>query len=171
MANTYSLVSSYTVSSSIGTVILGSIPSSYTDLQVFINARCDYAGSAAGLYLYLNSTSILGDSWRRIYGNGASAISDSASSQYAIGVGSLVGSTATANTFNNCSIYIPNYAATVAKSVSVDNTSENNGTTGYDELIAGLRPTTDPITSLYFTAGGYNFVANSTFYVYGISKS
>jgi hypothetical protein len=151
-------------------VILQDIPQSgYTDLLVTMSTRCDYAGIAAGVYLYINSNAIQTDSWKRLYGNGGTVISDSISNDFAIGIGTTNGATSTSNTFNNCSMYIPNYSQTVAKSVSVDNVTENNGATSYQEIVAGLRTTTAPITSLYFTAGGYNFIPGSTFDVYGIS--
>jgi hypothetical protein len=168
----YEFLSKIELNANASVVILQNIPQiGYKDLLVKMSTRCNFSGVAAGVFLYINSSAIQADSWRRLYGNGGAVVSDSYSNEFAIGMGSTNGATSTSNTFNNCSIYIPNYAETIVKSVSVDSVTENNATTAYQELIAGLRTTTSPITSLYFTAGGSDFVIGSTFYLYGIKNS
>jgi hypothetical protein len=88
-------------------------------------------------------------------------------------VGELDVATNTASTFSSHEIYVPNYASTTltAKSYSVDSVTENNATTAYANLIAGLITTgASGISSITFTqSGAGNFVQHSTFSLYGVS--
>ena len=82
------------------------------------------------------------------------------------------GATALANTFSNCSVYVPNYAGSTNKSFSADLTAENNTTGTNMQLVAQLWSDTSAITSLVFVPGnGTNFVSGSSFYLYGIKNS
>lgn len=86
-------------------------------------------------------------------------------------LGYAVGNTATANTFNNLSAYIPNYTASNFKQIISDSVGENNSAT--DNLInlsSCLIRSTSPITSLTFSANGNSFNQYSTFTLYGITK-
>lgn len=81
------------------------------------------------------------------------------------------GGGATANTFSNSELYIPNYAGDTNKSWNTDSVLENNGGT-YSLLLAGLWSQTTAISSITFTPGAsQSFVANSTFSLYGIAAS
>ena len=169
MANTYELISSNTVGSGgVSSVTFSSIPSTYTDLQVVAAVKTDrsaqieddvtvkpnnVSGSA-------NATLLLGD--------GSTAASYTGTQIYII----AKASGATANTFSNCSLYIPNYAGSANKSFSADLTAENNTTGTNMQLVAQLWSNTSAITSLVFTPRyGSNFVQYSSFYLYGIKNS
>jgi hypothetical protein len=80
-------------------------------------------------------------------------------------------STDTANTFGNTDIYIPNYAGSANKSVSVDTVEENNGTTARALLGAILWSNTAAITALGLTPVSGSFVQYSTATLYGIKNS
>ena len=86
-------------------------------------------------------------------------------------IGQVNGATATANTFANVSIYIPNYTSANYKSVSIDAVTENNATTAYAFLSAGLWSNTAAITSATITNSSGNYVQYSTAYLYGIKNS
>ncbi len=75
------------------------------------------------------------------------------------------------NTFANGEIYIPNYTASVNKSVSIDSVTENNATSAIAALDAGLWANTAAITSINLNGNNGNFVQYSTAYLYGIVKS
>lgn len=76
---------------------------------------------------------------------------------------------ATANTFSNVEIIIPNYTSANNKSFSVDYGSENNGTSDvYLGFTGGLWSNTAAITSVSFFG---DFAQNSTFYLYGVARS
>ena len=100
-------------------------------------------------------------------GNGSTAASASASS-----LGFQVnGDTSTANTFGSAQIYIPNYAGSNNKYLSFENITENNATTAYANLIAGLWSQTTAITSLGIVPSGTTIKQYSTAYLYGIKNS
>jgi hypothetical protein len=164
MANTYQLISSNTVGSGgVASVTFSSIPGTYTDLKVVLSTRNSAATSGNFSDYLFNSTIPTG---RTLYGNGASAASDAG--QY----GHIdTGNSATANTFANSELYIPNYASANNKSFSVDGVSENNATTGFNVLSAGIASTTAVITSLTFSPQSGSFVQHCTFYLYGIKNS
>ena len=148
-----------------------SIPSTYTDLLMKFSLRTDRPSTdLSGLRLTFNGATTNFSS-KGIEGNGASAISYNGGTT-SVEAAYAPASTATASTFNNMEIYIPNYAGSNNKSVSIDTVQENNITTTYANLIAGLWSNTAAITSIKMAmTTANNFVQYSTATLYGISKS
>ena len=168
MSTNMTLIEAKTSTSS--SVTFSSIPATYTDLKVVASIRSDRSGAESNLTLKFNS-STSGYSRRELYGNGASAASATASSASAFEYIYIPSASATSNTFNNIEIYIPNYASANYKSFSIDNAQENNQTTAYLQLEAGLWSNTTAIDSITLTEQyGSNFSSGSTFYLYGISN-
>jgi hypothetical protein len=83
----------------------------------------------------------------------------------------MTSSGATASTFNNADLYIPNYAGSNNKSFSIDSVSENNGTAAVASLFAGLWSQTAAITSITLTSRNGNFDQYSTAYLYGVNNA
>jgi hypothetical protein len=83
-------------------------------------------------------------------------------------VGNASISTDTANTFGNLQFTVPNYSGSANKSFTVDVVSENNATTAFQQLFAGLWSNTAAITQVTFSLA--NFAQHSTAYVYGTLK-
>jgi len=168
MPATFTLISSVTVGSGgAANIEFTSIPQTYTDLILLTSLRDD-AGSFTGQVTFNNSTTSYSNRYLR--GNGASATSAGGSVTTYIESFS-VGSTFTANTFSNNYVYIPNYTSSNNKSVSVDGVTENNATTAYGEILAGLWSNSAAITEIDIAAGAGSFVQHSTAYLYGISSS
>jgi hypothetical protein len=106
-------------------------------------------------------------SCKYLVGDGSSAASGNATEIYAVGNGN----NATASTFGNCEIYIPNYTSSNFKSVSIDGVSETNATGATTLLTAGLWSNTAAITSIALAGnGGETILQYSTFYLYGVAK-
>lgn len=169
MATTYELIASTTVGSG-GTspVVFSSIPSTYTDLLLKVSARSNRASTFDDVYVKPNNSSA--GSVKVLYGDGASALSYSSNAQFS--AISEAGNSATSNVFGNADIYIPNYLSTTNKLISTDGISENNGTTSYMAMTAGLSTVTSAITYIHITPGdGTLFLQYSTFYLYGIKNS
>jgi hypothetical protein len=149
-----------------------SIPQTYTDLQLFVSARISATDtpSSAQLVLYPNSSSYpdTSVSFRELQGTGSGASSVSGSGEY-IRIGYVPSGLATANTFSNISLYMPNYAGSTAKSFSADGVSENNATAAVQSIIAGLDTSTAALTSLKIEVGR-TLVQYSTASLYGILK-
>lgn len=143
------------------------IPSTYTDLVVKISSRTA-TGGATDINLEFNGDTAANYTNRQIQGNGATVLSNSSAKQ----TGTSSGSTDTASTFASSEIYIPNYLSGTAKSYSTDTVTENNATTAYASLRAGLWSGTAAINAIKLTqASAANFAQYSTATLYGISKS
>jgi hypothetical protein len=172
MANTYTLIASSTVGSGGAAYIdLTSIPSTYTDLYVLASIRSNRSGAESNLTVKFNNSGA-NYSRRELYGTGSSAGSSSASGASAFEYIYIPAASATASTFNNIGIYIPNYAGSNNKSFSIDNAQENNTTAAYLQLEAGLWSDSSAITSIKLTEQyGSNLSEYSTAYLYGISNS
>lgn len=153
------------LNASAASVTFANIPQTgYTDLKVVMSIRGDAAQILLKIQPNGNTTGL---SRRSLYtDNGTAAFSASASDAF----GGFINSSAyTANTFASLEAYFPNYTSSTAKSYSVDVTGENNATTTIMGMVAGLDTTTSPITSLLFAPNSGNFVANSTFSLYGLA--
>lgn len=141
------------------------IPQTGTDLVVLFSLRNGDTGTSDALLLNFNgSTANFTD--RTLYGTGASAASTSSTRDI---IGGIVGNGATASTFSNVQLYIPNYAGSTAKSWSADAVAETNGSTTRHSIVAGLWNNTAAITSIS-VAGGYNFSQYSSASLYTVTK-
>lgn len=172
MPNTYTLIASSTVGAG-GTsaITFSSIASTYTDLQVVASLRTDgtFGNPWYDTYITLNGTNL---SWRDIISTGISASSRNGATDFVtLGVTS---SGATASTFGNISFYIPNYAGSLNKSVSIDGVAENNASGNGMGLSAGLYSSSSAVTSITITP--YNsptvkLAQYSTAYLYGVKNA
>ena len=171
MANTFELIASSTVGSGGATTIdLTSIPSTYTDLVLKVSARTT-TGSFPDGSLQFNNDTGSNYRWRNIYGTGSGAGSNNGGTTTSIAFGTLVGSSETANTFTSSEIYIPNYAGSTQKSLSADSVTENNASTAYMAMLAGLWTSTSAITSIKLTTSATAFAQYSTAYLYGVKNA
>jgi hypothetical protein len=141
----------------------------YTDLVIKASTRGTRAQTETEMRLTVNG-SATSYSNRAIQGNGSSASSFTYSTTFFYN-GETDAASATASTFGNAEIYIPNYTSSNFKSISTDAVSENNATGGaYTNMVAGLWSNTSPITSMTLTPGANNWAQGSTFYLYGVAK-
>lgn len=167
---TYTLISSVTVGAGgAASILFDSIPSTYTDLVLKISVRSTLSGAPGFENMKLIINSAQGSS-RVIYGTGSAAASTSSGGdiQYLY----TSPDDATANTFGNVEVYIPNYGSTTAHSVSVDAAGETNATAIRMSLVAGLTVTTSAITSISIQSNNSaTFKQYSTAYLYGISNA
>jgi hypothetical protein len=86
-------------------------------------------------------------------------------------LGASTGNGATANTFSNIGVYLPNYTASTAKSMSTDTVGENNATQAFQTITAALWNVTDPINQITVGFNGSdNFLQYSSATLYGILK-
>ena len=169
MATTYTLISSVTVGSGgAANIEFTSIPATYTDLNVFFSIRGSQSQTYQQLQITFNNSSS-GYSQRNLYGGGSSASSSSSSGSSFSCDGN--GSTSTASTFGNASLYIPNYAGSNNKSASFDGVTENNATAADAELYAFLWSNSAAITSIKIAAATGTLNQYTTAYLYGISNA
>lgn len=166
---TKELIQTVTVGSAgAATIDFINIPQGFTDLLIVASTRAGAGAVARNMNIRFNG-SASGYSERMIDSNGSSASSANTS-------GSLVNwsleadSGATASTFSNVSLYVPNYSlATWYKSMVIHSSSENNGTTGYNRMTNGLWANNSPINSVSLIAeSGSSFVQYSSASLYGV---
>ena len=176
MATQYNLISSVTVGGGgAATISFTSIPATYTDLLVKLSTRSNRSGNTSDdQYIQFNGNTSAVYSMSRLLGNGSSVFSDTSSGATGAFVGDATAATATATTFANTEIYIPNYTSSNAKSISIDSVTENNATEAYQIFNASFwNPATQAaITSIIIgSVSSNNFVQYSPAYLYGISNA
>ena len=160
---TMQLIETKTLGTAAASIEFTSIPQDGTDLLILTSVRDNGGVGQATNISFNGSTSNF--SSRYLYGSGSSASSGT--------LARYVGSTRsdnTVNTFNNTSIYIPNYSGATQKSYSVDNVTENNAAASDQNIIAGLWADTAAITSLTISPNANSWVADSTISLYKITK-
>jgi hypothetical protein len=173
MAYTHSLLASSTVGAGgAASITFNNIPQNYTDLVLKLSLRgSGTADNYENIKLTFNS-SITGYSERVLYGQSTAAASASNTGQVQLYFQYSNTGNATASTFSNTELYIPNYAGSANKSVSVDTVTENNlGTANaaIAALSAELWSSTTAINKITLTPNvSANFVQYSTAYLYGI---
>jgi hypothetical protein len=168
MATTYKLIDKANLTGTQSVIDFTSIPSTYTDLLLVVSLRDNGSNVYSLAYAKFNNTTANLKS-RGVEGDGSSPTSYYNST--VLYINSANGNSTTANTFCNTQIYIPNYTSSNYKSVSVDGVMENNATTSYSSLQAGLWSDTSVINqiTLYSTTGSW--VSGSSAYLYGIKNS
>jgi hypothetical protein len=170
MANTFELIASSTVGSGgAASIDFTSIPSTFTDLCVKLSGRSTAtpANPWTSVYSYFNNDTTGGNyTGRAVYGTGSAAGSE------ANGVVLFASNgTATASTFANSELYIPNYTSSNAKSASADNGTESNATASLAYLGALLWSGTAAINRITLTPTSGNFAQYSTAYLYGVKNA
>jgi hypothetical protein len=170
MAKSFELIASSTVGAGgTATVTFSSIPSTYTDLCVVYSARQDTGDLSA--FTRFNSDSGANYNYKTLYGTGSAAGSGGGPGQSGLIGWQTSASGLTASSFGNTLMYIPNYAGSTQKSVSVDSVIENNATAGYQMMWSAIWTGTSAINNISFTAFSNLFIQYSSFYLYGIIKS
>lgn len=171
MANTMKALQTVTVGAGgASTITFSNIPQTYTDLVIKMSARGTGTAANQTAYLQFNGDTGANYSSKYLYGDGSTAASGTSTSY--IFLGGAADNGATANTFCNNEVYIPNYIAANFKSVSVDSARENNSASTYTTLAlwAGLWNSTSAISSLSISIFSNNFAQYSTFTLYGVFK-
>ena len=165
MPNTYTLISAVTVGAGgAASIDFTSIPSTWTDLVLKVSGRSTTTDEYATIGFNGSTASFSG---RYLYGNGSTTASGTL-----VPIVYTCSSGSTASTFGNGEVYIPNYAGSTNKSMSIDSTTENNGTTISMILQAGLWSNTAAINRVTLTHSGSGvFAQYSTAYLYGVKNA
>jgi hypothetical protein len=159
----YTLIERRELTAAASSIEFTAIPQFYTDLVLNVSSRTDGAGPDC-LIRPNGSTSNM--SGRRLRGNGSNVLSSIEGGYLENSV-----STDTASTFSNGTAYFSNYSGSTFKSFSTDAVRENNATDSRQAIMANLWSDTAPITSITIVpSAAVNFVAGSTFSLYGINR-
>jgi hypothetical protein len=167
MPNNYVLLDRIELNANAASVVFDNIPQTgYTDLKLVVSGRTNRALEVDGLTISFNTGGTY--TGRRLFGAGSGTPGSDTSNN---GFPFMNAANSTANTFGNAEIYIPNYRSSNAKSFSVDGVGENNATTTYMGLGAGLWSGTAAITQVTITSeASATILANSTFSLYGLAQ-
>jgi len=152
-----------------------SIPQSATDIYILLSSRTDRASAVdLPVWLRFNSSSTSDYTIRNLFADGVTASSSISGPNFGdANMGYVPGVNTTSNTFGNMTITIPNYSSsTASKSISADSVIENNGTYSKLSINAGIRTSTDAVSSvrIYLPSPTANFVQYSTASLYTITK-
>lgn len=144
------------------------IPSTYTDLVLYISPRSVASFTDRDMSLKFNDSATV--TWRYVRNNGASAsTSDGTATNY---VGVMTAASNTASTFGNTFIYIPNYSSNTTKSILVDSVTENNSSSAQGGFWSVTWDNTSVINKLtIYEASLSNLAQYSTATLYGLAKS
>lgn len=154
-----------------GVWTISNIPNTYTDLLIYLSLRTNRAAATLDRYqLYFNGTTSnrtykdvmgFGDTATTLYSEGGTT---------ALSLYSATASTATANTFSNTRIYIPNYTVAKNKTLRLEGANETNGTNSWIETVIADWNDTAAINSFTLSQDfGNSFIAGSSVTVYGIT--
>jgi hypothetical protein len=162
--STYTPIATTTLSSAAASYSFTSIPSTYTDLIITINAKAAAAGTPSIYMQYNGDTTNANYSHTGLYGTSG-------------GVGSAKGTTinwvsafqngVSANNFNNGNISIMNYANTTAYKT---NLARWGGSDYEVDAIAGMWKSTAAINQITLICQ-QNLIAGTTFTLYGITAA
>jgi hypothetical protein len=171
MANTYTLIASNVLTTTAASVTFSAIPATYTDLVLKFSARSNYSSTGIGwLYTTFNGASTLFSSlWiENNYGTAGTSLLHNTSKIYPGYVPFLSYSS---SVFGTAEMYIPSYASSEYKPLSVLSAVEKDDPLGYNSAVAASWSNTAAITSITMTPEFGSLVSGSSFYLYGIKNT
>jgi hypothetical protein len=167
---TMTLIETKTLGTAAASIEFTSIPQDATDLVILGTTRAGNAGANTGT-LRFNGDTGSNYSSRMLYSQDTATPTSAATTTTRMQWFYPTFSDSTTNTFSNFQLYITNYTASTGKSVSMDHTTEHNGTTPMVQgITAGLWTGTAAITSLLIGVGDGDYVSGSTISLYKITK-
>jgi hypothetical protein len=167
MPATYEPIATTTLGSNQTSVTISSIPATYTDLVLIINAKND---TLTNTEIRFNGDSTSNYSNTALSGNGSSASSSRESNNTSISIDNVAYMTTGDFSYSNI-IQIFNYANTTTFKTLL--ARANSAANGVDAIVGLWRKTPEAITSLTIltTTGTRNFITGSTFTLYGIKAA
>ena len=173
MASSRQLISSTVLGSTATSITFSSIPATFTNLCIKTSHRTDASTNFSAIFIVLNNegTTLEGTTWLQ----GRPGVGTS-SSRYS-GMGGWDPSTSTnstnstSDTFSNNEIYFPNYATATGHQASMFMAMENNATDAFIKTWAYSNSRAAAISNIRIQTQAGNFVAGSSFYLYGLKAS
>jgi hypothetical protein len=144
-----------------GSIVFSSIPADYDDLYLVVSGRSTSTAAAWSDSELRPNGATTNLTCRFLSGSGSTAGSDARTNwQFWVN-----GDVSTSNTFSNVGFYLPNYAGSAYKSVSIDSTQETNATAIVMAIVGGLWSQTTAISSLeLYTTGSWKQYSSATLY-------
>jgi hypothetical protein len=168
MPKTYEPIQTQTVGTAVATVTFSSIPQTYTDLIMIVNA-IDNTYDYGGINLTFNSDSGSNYSFTEMYGNGSSIGNERRANVAYIPIAFYISpDTVAGNAIHT--INIMNYSNTTTYKSTIGRENSTNATYSGAGLIAGLWRSTAAISTIALTMSG-NFAVGSNITLYGIKAA
>jgi hypothetical protein len=165
----YDSLATVTVSANTTTITFAGIPADYKHLQLRLIARNSLSQTYNFLRLRLNGATGASYSRHALLGNGSAASANASANDTLIGMGEIPAASASANIFGTAVIDILDYKDTNKNRTVRGLIGEDKNGSGTIYLASGAYYSTTAVTSLsLFCGDGGDFVANSTFALYGI---
>lgn len=171
MAATHKLIQTYRLSSNQNTITFSSIPQTYTDLKIYVSARCTATGQVRRyINCNINGNSTPNTYMRAIAYSSSSWVSDYDPTNSNYSVATTDG--AASNTFSQGEFYFPNYTNTTEyKAVNYTGAALAEINTEHMIGIWGAyRTSTSAITSISFVPELGDFTTGTVFSLYGIKN-
>jgi hypothetical protein len=165
-------------SGSVSNIVFNNIPQNYTDLEILVSSRSQDTGTGSYILSGINgsSSAIYGvtNIYQSIIDYGTSIIGSRGASGTYFGVARLACNSSSggfgANTFSTIKYYFPEYSGSTYKAISCEVSAPNQTTSSYSTALNAFSWLSNaPMTSINFSAPA-NYVAGSTFTLYGISR-
>jgi hypothetical protein len=174
MANeTYTLIQKTTLNASAASITLSNIPQTFTDLVIRVSLKTTRTTDYVDDFRLTFNGSSTGYGIRGVANYNGTLRADTNTSAPYIYANAATASHAsqTPSTFCNSEIYVPNYTSANNKSVSIDSTTEQNGTQIWQDLQAAIWSNSAAITSVTLVPDvAANFTQYSSVSLYGVAK-
>lgn len=154
-------------SSSVSSITLGTIPTTYNDLYIVASLKTTTGTSGWYDILWRPNNDSSNYAQRMVYGSGTS-YTNLAENSFNTRISSAASSSV--SVYGSTTIYIADYTSTNPKSVIFDTISENNGAQAFQGVTAGLYSGGSAITSFTLVALSGNIERYSSITVYGVLK-
>jgi len=173
MALTYKLIASTITTTNTGPVSFSSIPATYTDLVLKVMTRSAASAQSETVWVQLNDdVSITQYQYSRAFSSNSSVTKDGSGFSNAQWFASSIANSNMANLFTAWEIYIPEYANTAfQKQASAEVSWPSNNSSNDQEFFGYAWNSNAAINKITIKYNGPNFVAGSSFYLYGITKA
>jgi hypothetical protein len=169
MPSTYTPIAIITASGSVSDVEFTSIPQTYTDLVIVCQGRTQNAVTEQAISFYVNNDFTGIGSFTQIEGNGSTATSFRITNTTALRAGIFPGASATSGAVGLCILNVMNYSNTTTFKTIL---ARGNAATTATVADVNLFRSTSAITRIGLaTFGAGNYVAGSTFTLYGIKAA
>lgn len=173
MANTYTLITSNTLSTTTASVTFSSIPQTYNDLVLKISARADTVDTNVNIFMRLNGDT--GANYNSLqygyYTSGNNQNENFNRTNMGDNGPWAAGANILTNMFGANEAYFSNYTAAQFQVMATQGQVENNSSSGWAMTTSGQYRGSAAITSILMYPYSGNFVAGSTFWLYGIKNS
>ena len=164
MAKTYSVIQTFTLTTTTSSVVFSNIPQNFNDLLIKVSSRKTTTGvDTEGITV--NGAAL--SSARYMDSNGSNGATPR-SGNVTIYQGLAQPSDYTSLTFSNTEYYIPGYTNSYYKTITGNSVIENNGSATYQGRTSSIYGSNSAVTSLTLTMNSSNYAAGSTFTLYGI---